>query len=468
MNIFNRLLSTKYMVKPEMQKGDIPPSRKAYGKSLRIAIPAVIEMVSLAIMDMIDVIMVGVLGAYAITAVGITNQPRMLVFSVFFALNIAITAIIARKKGAGEMDAARSCLRHSLILNVILGLVATILAVLFAYPLMRLAGAQTVVIDDAASYFTIINYVLVLQIVTSTICVAQRAIGNTKITLKVNVIAKIIGVVFNFLLIEGRFGFPALGVEGAAWARVIAAVVAFALAMHSVLHKNSPLRIKLTDYWGFEQPMLKSIGRLTYNGLLEQAGLRFGFFAYARVVADLGPEAFAAHIIAQQVMILSFTFADGIGAATTSLVGQNLGKKRPDLSIMYGKIGMRMAIICALVLSGLCVLFRFHFAAMFAPYDPNVVIVAGELLLIFAFVMPLQTAQLVMGGSLRGAGDTRFVALTMLLTVGLMRPILGWGMAFPLGLGIAGAWLAIIIDQGARLIMLFTRFARGKWISAKV
>jgi len=468
MNIFNRLLSTKYMVKPEMQKGDIPPSRKAYGKSLRIAIPAVIEMVSLAIMDMIDVIMVGVLGAYAITAVGITNQPRMLVFSVFMALNIAITAIIARKKGAGEMDAARSCLRHGLILNVILGLVVTALAILFAYPLMRLAGAQTVVIDDAASYFTIINYVLILQIVTATICVAQRAIGNTKITLKVNVVAKIIGVVFNFLLIEGRFGFPALGVDGAAWARVIAAVVAFGLAMHSVLHKNSPLRIKLTDYWGFEKPMIKSIGRLTSNGLLEQVGLRFGFFAYARVVADLGPEAFAAHIIAQQVMILSFTFADGIGAATTSLVGQNLGKQRPDLSIMYGKIGMRMAIVCALVLSGLCVLFRFQFAAMFAPYDPNVVIVAGELLLIFAFVMPLQTAQLVMGGSLRGAGDTRFVAITMLLTVGLMRPILGWGMAFPLGLGIAGAWLAIIIDQGARLIMLFTRFARGKWVTAKL
>ena len=166
-------------------------------------------------------------------------------------------------------------------------------------------------------------------------------------------------------------------------------------------------------------------------------------------------------------MVLSFTFADGIGAATTSLVGQNLGKNRPDLSIMYGKIGLRLAFGVAAVLSTICILIRFQFPMLFSNYQ-GIINAAAGLIVLLALIMPVQTTQLVMGGSLRGAGDTRFVALTMILTVGVLRPALGFLFTFPLGWGLMGAWVAIIFDQIARLIMLFTRFVRGRWIMAKL
>ena len=273
-----------------MRRGDITPSREAYKTSLLIAIPAVIEMVSLALMGMIDMVMVGELDDYgiAISAVGLTTQPRMLLFSVFFALNVAVTAIIARNKGSGDMPAARSCLRHALIIEVFLGVLLTVAAIVFARPLMVMAGAQADTIDMSTLYFRITGYALLIQIMTGTICAAQRACGNTKITLKVNVTAKVISVALNFLLIKGRFGFPAMGVDGAAWSTVIAAFVAFGLALASVMNKDSMLRISLKDKWGFEKPMLRSIGKLTSGGMVEQLGLRFGFFAYARVVAELG------------------------------------------------------------------------------------------------------------------------------------------------------------------------------------
>jgi len=88
--------------------------------------------------------------------------------------------------------------------------------------------------------------------------------------------------------------------------------------------------------------------------------------------------------------------------------------------------------------------------------------------LILAFILPIQTSQLVIGGSLRGAGDNRYVALTMLIAVGFMRPFMGWLLALALGWGITGAWFAVFFDQTARLVMLFTRFVRGKWTTAKV
>lgn len=461
-----RLFSTQYMIKEEMRRGEIPSSKEAYGVSLRLALPAVVEMVSLSLMGMIDTVMVGRLDAYgvAVAAIGLTNQPRMVFLSVFFALNIAVTAIIARNKGADNMRAVRSCLQTALMLNVLLGALVTVVSVSLAQPMMMLAGAQADTIVSSASFFRITSFALIFQVMTMTICATQRACGNTKITMKVNVVAKVLNVALNFLLIEGRFGFPRLEVDGAALATVIAVFVAFCLAVASVLHKSSVLRISRSDNWCGDKPMFKELTRLASGGFVEQVALRTGFFLYALVVARLGTEDFAAHLIVLQLMALSFTFADGIGIATTSLVGQNLGKKRPDLSMMYGKIGLHLALGCAAVLSVTCVLIRFYFPMLFTT-SPEIIETAAGIILILAVIMPLQTSQVVMGGSLRGAGDTRFVALTMIITVGIFRPLGGFLLTYPLGFGLTGAWFAIIIDQATRLAMLLTRFIRGKWIA---
>jgi len=478
-----RFLSTQNMVKEKNRCGEIPASREAYGASLRLAVPAVIEMVSITLMGMIDTVMVGRLDGdgVAVAAVGLTFQPRMVFLSVFFAINIAVTAIIARNKGAGDMRAVRSCLKIALVLNLFLGIAVTIISVLLARPTMMLAGAQPDTIVPAASYFRIISFALLLQVMTMTICAAQRACGNTKITMKVNVVAKVLSVALNFLLIEGRFGFPRLEVNGAALSTVIATAVAFCLAAITVLQRNSDLKIltprksfalqnpepPLEKRFAIDFPMLRNITGLATNGFVEQIGLRVGFFLYALVVANLGTTEFAAHLIAMQLMGLSFTFADGIGIATTALVGQNLGAKRPDLSIMYGKIGLRLALAIAAILSVICVAIRFRFPMLFTN-SPEIIATAAGLILILALIMPFQTAQVVMGGSLRGAGDTRFVAITMLITVGIMRPLGGLLFTYTLGLGLTGAWLAIILDQGVRLTLLLTRFIRGKWITLKI
>ncbi|MDR0272270.1 MAG: MATE family efflux transporter [Clostridiales bacterium] len=455
------------MVKEEMRHGEIPRSKEAYGASLRIALPAIVEMVSISLMGMIDTVMVGRLdsGGVAVSAVGITQQPRMIFLAVFFALNIAVTAIAARNKGAGDMRAVRNCLRTALLLNILLGVIVTIASVSLARPMMLLAGAQADTVTPAASYFRISSIAIIFQVMTMTICAAHRACGNTKITLKVNMIAKILSVALNFLLIEGRFGFPRLEVDGAAWSTVIAAFVAFVLAAVTVLQKDSPLRFFKKEEAIFDNAMFKNIARLASGGFLEQVGLRMGFFLYALVVAKLGTQEFAVHVIVMQLMGLSFTFADGIGIATSSLVGQNLGKKRPDLSIMYGRIGLRLAFFCALLLSMTCILIRFHFPLLFTD-SPEIIETAAGIILMLAVIMPFQTAQLVMRGSLSGAGDTRFVALTMIITVGILRPLGGFILVYPLGLGLIGAWIAILIDQIVRMGMLHIRFARGKWINS--
>ncbi|MCL2571202.1 MAG: MATE family efflux transporter [Defluviitaleaceae bacterium] len=464
-NFAARMFSTKYMVKDHMKRGEIPSSREAYKESLNIATPAIAEMVSIALMSMLDMIMVGQLGPEAVAAIGLTGQPRMIFFSVFFALNIAVTAIVARNKGAGDDMAARSCLRMSMLIVIGGGSLLSVGAVVLARPMMLLAGARYDTIGMATSYFRITGYGLIFAIMSGAICSAQRAAGNTKITMQVNVVANIVKVIFNFLLIAGRFGFPELGVDGAAISLVIAHVISCGLAMASLFRKDAYLRIRRSDNWRPDIPMLKTIGRVTAGGMLEQLFMRIGFFAYARVIAGLGTLETAAHFIAMQFMNLSFTFADGISVATTALVGQNLGKKRPDLSIMYGKIGTRLAWSVAALLSTTALLTRFHFPLLFAGGDQAVVQITAGVLLIVVYILPFQTAQIVMAGSLRGAGDTKYVAFTMFITVGLIRPVMGFVLTYPMGWGLTGAWIAIILDQVVRLALLLTRFTRGRWIN---
>ena len=466
--LVRRFFSTQYMVKPERQIGEITPTKEAYSNSLRIATPAVAEMVTIALMSMMDTVMVSQLGLTAIAAVALTGQPRMIFLSPFFALYVAVTAIVSRNKGAGDPNAAKSCLRQAIIITVFAGLLITIASIFISRPLMMLAGADHYTLDLSTSFLRISMYALTFQVLAGVINAAQRAVGNTKISMQVNIVANAVKVLFNFLLIEGRFGFPRLGVDGAAVSLVIAAFISFTLAAFSLLRKNSYLYLPLRrEDWRLDIPMLKIIGRLTGGGVLEQVSLRVGFFAYARVVAGLGYMDLAVHQIGMQLMNLSFTFADGIAKGITALVGQSLGRNRPDLSIMYGKIGMRLAICASVTLGILSILTRYQFPRLFAD-NPYVIEYAAWIILILAFLLPIQTSQVVMGGSLRGAGDTRFVAMTMLVTVGFLRPVGGFVLTYTFGFGLTGAWVAIMIDQSVRLILLFTRFSRGRWITERL
>jgi putative MATE family efflux protein len=283
----------------------------------------------------------------------------------------------------------------------------------------------------------------------------------------VNITANVVNVVFNYLLIEGNFGFPRLEVAGAAIATVIGNAVGFSLALRSLTRKDTYLRLTLRDNFRPDIPMLRGLTRLGGSSMIEQAAMRVGFFAYARIIAELGTNAFAAHQIAMQLMGLSFTFADGISVASTSLVGQNLGRKRPDLAMMYGKIGQRFAFVVAVALGVGSFLGRDFFPLLFTQ-DRGIVALTAEIIMILAFIQPFQTSQVVMGGSLRGAGDTRYVALTMLVTVMLVRPLASLIFIYGFQLGLAGAWYAILFDQTLRLAMLFTRFSRGKWAHIRV
>jgi len=470
MNIIRKFFSVTGMVKHEYILGNLVGSKDAYRNLLKIAIPAIIEMVFVSLIGSVDIVMVGRLGFEAIASVGLATQPRMILLSVFMALNIGITAIVARRKGEGLPEAAALALRNSLVIVLGLTAVVTVVAIVFSRQIMLVSGAQYDTIDMADDYFRIMAYFLPVSTVTMCINAAQRGVGNTRITMIANVAANIVNVFFNYLLIFGNWGFPRLGVAGAAWASGIGLCVGLGISVYSIFHDKSTgnfLHISMHDNWRLDRDTVRSIFKIGGNSVLEQIAQRFGLFIYSVIIARIGTAAFAAHQVGMQFLSFSFNFGSGLAAASITLVGQMLGQKRADLAIIYGKCSQRLALFISVALAAVIIVFRNPLISIFlVRNDPANILSFGmavNLMFIVAMFQPPQTSCLVYAGCLRGAGDNLYVAMTMFICVALFRPLFSALAVYVFHFGLIGAWATSFIDICLRLAFLYHRFAGSKW-----
>ena len=478
-NRLGRWFAAESLVREDQRLGSLPDTRQAYRDVLNIALPAIAELVLMSLIGSADIIMVGQLGKNALAAVSLPGQPRMIMLALFFALNIGVTAIVARRKGEGRQEEANLTLKNALILSFSLSVAVAAVSVIFAEPLMRLAGGHNRTPEDAqvlkgaVNYFVIMAAALPVNAVSLCVNAALRGVGDTRIPMKVNIVSNLVNVLFNFLLIFGFLGFPRLEIRGAAIASVIGMSCGMLLSILAVTRsKSSYLRFKRGDSWRFDRNTMRSIIKVGGNAMIEQFSVRAGFFLYTRIMYSLGVTMFAAHNIAMQFMALTFNFADGLSVAATSLVGQNLGRERRDLSLLYGRIAQRIALLVSLVIGIFTALMRYPVSQLFinpgTPDAAQVILFATETLLVVALLQPLQMSTVVLSGALRGAGDNLYVAGVMLLCVSVTRPLMTWLAVDVLHLGLAMTWLVSLSEIGLRLFFFMTRFEGGKWAFKRV
>lgn len=455
------------MIKPELIQGDILTNKQIYRRTFDIAWPSAIESILIALIGAVDLMMVGGIGKEAISAVGITNQPKFIILATIIALNMAVTVLVSRRKGENNKEEANKYLINALSASIIISLVLSILGIIFSKEFMAFAGATNDYIYLASDYFKIIMIGNFFNCMALTMTSAQRGAGNTKISMKTNLAANIVNLILNALLINGLFFFPKLGVYGAGIATSIGNLTAFFIALYSCTRKGKFLYLKIGNLFKFNLKYLKDIYALASATLVEQLFLRIGFLMYAKAVAGLGTVAFSAHQIVMSIMSISFSVGDGLSIANTSLVGQSLGAKRKDMAIIYGKVSQRIGLIMAILTSLIITIFRAQIMSLYA--NDLDVITMGELpLIILSVTVIFQISQVITIGSLRGAGDVKFVAILMLVSVTIIRPSLTWIFCYPMNMGLAGAWFSVFVDQLTRFFISAYRFKQSKWIDIKV
>jgi len=454
--------SVNSMLKKDQILGKLPSSSEAYKNFIKIAWPSALEAFLVAALGSVDTIMVGSLGSGAITAVGITAQPKFILLAVIFSLNVGITAITARRKGQQDRKGANRTLRAGIIICTVLSLLMSFIGYAFAKPILVFAGAEESYLQNAITYFKIIMYSIPFQALNLTINAAHRGCGRTKISMTTNITSNLVNIVFNYCLINGIGIFPKLGVTGAAIATTIGTIVGFFISLATLFHKKGYLSFFYKAGLSLKPDVIKPIVNVGSSAFVEQVFLRIGFLAYAAIIARLGETVYATHVICMNILTMSFCFGDGLSVAASSLVGQNMGAKRPDLSIMYGKTGQRIAFIISTFVF-FAFIFGRNFLVSLYTDDEAIIALGANIMILAALGTHMQTSQVVLSGCLRGAGDTAYVAVVSLISVALIRPIATWLLCYPLGMGLYGAWISLLIDQCFRLVSSYTRFSGGKW-----
>ncbi len=446
------------------------PKKEHFKTCFNMAWPSILESFFMAFAGLVDSLMVSSLGPSAVAAVGLTAQPKFIGLAMFIAINVSISALVARRRGEGKRADANTIAMTAILFAIISAGLISLFFVANADAILTLCGTNADTHENAVEYFSIIMSGIIFNVIQMSINAAQRGSGNTKITMRTNMVSNAVNIFGNWVLINGHLGFPALGVRGAALATVFGSLVASVMSIISILGKDTFISIpfmvkeKIRPAWR----AFKNIIHVGYSIFFEQLLMRIGFMATALMAANQGTDAMAAHQVSMNLMGLAFSFGDGLQAAAVALIGHSLGAKKPDLAKEYGStcrfMGLVISILLGLVyLTGGKTLF-----GLFFPTEPHIVNICINISYIIIVTILFQISQVIYMGCLRGAGDTKYTAMCSMLSVTVIRTVFSFVCCYWFHWGIIGIWMGILADQVSRYTFASIRFKQGEWVNIKI
>lgn len=440
-----------------------------YKDIMRLAWPSLVELLLSSLASMVDMMMVGdipVIGDDAIAAVNLATQPKFIFLAMIIALNAGVTAAVARARGAGDHKLANETLRQGVIVSILVCVFGSVAGFVFSEPLIRFmanGGLSEEVVAMGVSYLQIQMAGFLTAGLTSTYTAALRGVGNSHVPMIYNVTANVVNVFGNYLLINGNLGFPDLGVTGASLATVIGQAIATVMAIWAVGSGKNYFHVRLRDFFhGFrvDTAIMSRIIKVGVPSLVEQAILRLGVILFTRQVTALGQPYYTTHQICMNIQTLTFMLGQAMAVSSTTLVGQSLGKRRPDMAEHYSSRCSQIGILISIALGAFFALFGKYIVALYSE-TAAVIEASIPIMILLGVMQPIQTPQFILSGSLRGAGDTKTTAVITLICVLLLRPFLAT-ITIP-AFGLMGAWYAIAADQITRTVLVTILYERGQW-----
>ena len=431
-----------------------------------LAWPVILTLVSESMVGVVDVLMVGRLGASSVAAVGIGVQILSAVSVVMTAVGTGTLALVARQVGAGAEREARNVLAQSIAAALALGAI-TIAPVIAAAPsLVRIFGVEPEVAELAAGYVRLVMFAIPAGAVGFVIGAGLRGAGDTRTPLAIGVVVNALNIALNYVLIFGRFGLPALGVRGSALATAIAFTVGAVIGLTLLMAGRLRLTLRVIDLRPQRAPIRRVLA-VGYPAAAEQLLIQIGFFVYLLFVSTHGTKAVASYFIGARVMGLSFLPGFGFAAAAAALVGQSLGARHPRRAESAGWLANRMSIYL-MSATGMVIFFAAsHIASLFVD-DPEVVAGTVSFMYVLAAAQPLMGIDFTLGGALRGAGDTRFPLVTVLIAFYGCRLGAAYLATSVFRASLPWLWSAVIGDYLARAALKWWRFASGRWKTVEV
>jgi len=439
------------------------PLRKSI---LLLSIPMVLETLMESIFAITDIYFVSKLGPDAIATVGLTESLLTMIYAVGMGLSMATTAMVSRRIGEKKYYSASIVAVQAIIAGIVVSLAIGIPGIIFAPALLKLMGANTLIVAEFSVYTTIIlgsNMVIMLLFIINAVF---RSSGDAAVSMRVLWFANIINIVLDPIFIFGWGSIPAMGIKGAALATTIGRGLAVIYQFYLLLKGRGRVKI-ITKAVKLNLKVMYNLFKVSLGGIGQSLVATISWVGMVRIIAEFGSNALAGYTIAIRVIIFALMPSWGISNAAATLVGQNLGAKKPDRAEravwITGYVNMVLLGLVSLVF----IFFPEFFIRLFIN-DTEVINSGAKGLQIISMGYIFYAMGMVMVQSFNGAGDTR--------TPTIINIVCFWLIEIPLALFLAkmvfqnenGVFIAIVISESLMTITAIYLFRKGKWKTNKV
>lgn len=438
---------------------------------IMLAIPMMIEFSMESVFALVDLYFVGHLedSSHAIQTVGLTESVLTIIYSLAIGMSMAATAMVARRVGEKDPDAAAHAGVQALLVAFIITVLISIAGFIYATDILRIMGASD---ETAAKGTTFVRVMMGGSIVIMLLFLINgifRGAGNAAMAMKSLALANLCNIILCPLFINGLGPIPAFGLTGAAIATTIGRGIGVIYQLYHLLKGTSTLKIK-AHHWKFDWPVIRSLVKISAPGILQFVIASCSWIFLARLVATTGGEngaASAGYQTALRIMMFFLLPAWGMSNAAATLVGQNLGAKQIDRAQASVMKTMKYNVIFMLIVTVLFLVLGDWFVSFFTP-DPEVRKVAVQAVHVISAGYVFYGIGMVLINAFNGAGDTWTPTWVNLFGFWLFQIPFAYLLSKHFELGPLGVFIAVPVAETMITIASFILFRKGKWKRVQV
>ncbi len=435
-----------------------PKVKKVLSLALPVAISNFIDMLQM----LVDLLMVGRISPEAIAAVGMSIQFMGIIYVLASPFSVGTNALVSRFIGAKNREEADKTTFIMAVFAFLVSIPIALIGIFYSKYFFLLMGTSEEVAQVGEEYFSILSYTILIVFSGSVFYAAIYASGDSKTPLKIGILTNMVNAVLDYILIFGKFGFPELGVKGAATATLIAYTLDLFLFLYVFLSGKTNVSMKKN----FELSYVKRALKVGIPTGIERLITFSSFIAFVRIISEYGTYTLAGYQVGLRVEGLAFMPGFGFTTAAMALVGQSLGAKKPDEAEEYAKLTAKISAIFMGLFGLIMILFPYELASLFTSDEKTIQQAALYIRVVGFSQVPLAYA-FVLTGALRGAGATKLSLFVNATSQWLFR-IIPSIIAMKISKNVLWVYVIMNIETFITALWLWYIFKRGKWKYIKV
>ena len=427
-----------------------------------LAVPIFVETLLVMMLGAVDTFMLSRYSDNSVAAVGVVNQLMNLVFLLFEVISLGTSILCSQYIGAGRRDKVIQVVGISLLFNLISGLMISACLFFFADDMLILMGLRPDLMSFGLPYMKIVGGCAFLQAISLSLSASLRSADKAKYPMYVSMVVNVLNIIGNYSLIFGKFGMPALGVEGAAISTSICRGVSVIILLVVLFKKHIPSFPKeyFTPFPWIELKNLLKIG-------IPSAGEHFSY-SFSQVVISyfinmISNQALAARSYVVNIVMFTYIFALAIAQGGAILIGHLVGKEKIHAAYAIGKRVMRLGTTISVTLSLLTAIFGKHILGMLTT-DPWIISTGAVILWIEVLLENGRALNFFGVNALRSAGDIYFPVIIGIIVMWGVQVVGSYILGISLGWGLIAMWAVFALDENIRGFIFLRRWNSFKWV----